>query len=103
MKAGGEFLNPKGRDMIFAYLTLVFIFLGILLWSIAGFIDRRLQRSKSASRKNYQKIVRYFGIFAKISLILQPFPLWSRLYGCRGCRAKGIFQNEKNFCRSHII
>jgi|GEM_PF-1975370 len=56
--------------MIFAYLTLVFIFLGILLWSIAGFIDRRLQRSKSASRKNYQKIVRYFGIFAKISLIL---------------------------------
>lgn len=56
--------------MIFAYLTLAFIFFGILLWFIAGFIDKRTQSLKSASRKNYQKIARYFGIFAKISLIL---------------------------------
>lgn len=56
--------------MIFAYLTLIFILLGIFFWVIGAFIDKRARRFNKAGRINYRKIARYFGIVAKISLIL---------------------------------
>ncbi len=56
--------------MIFAYVTLVFIFLGIVLWGAAAFVDSRARRMKSAHRRKYQTAARCLGIAAKISLLL---------------------------------
>ena len=59
--------------MIFAYLTLVFILLGICLWGAAAFVDSRARRLKAARRRQYQNMARYLGISAKISLLLSAF------------------------------
>ena len=59
--------------MIFAYSTLVFIILGVLLWGAAAFADRRARHLKAAPRQQYQKLARYLGISAKISLLLSAF------------------------------
>lgn len=56
--------------MIFAYSTLVFIVLGIVLWATAAFADRRARRLKTAGRRQHQQAARYLGIAAKISLLL---------------------------------
>jgi len=56
--------------MVFAYLTLVFIFLGVCLWGAAAFVESRGRRLKAARRRQYQNIGRYLGIAAKISLLL---------------------------------
>ena len=56
--------------MVFAYLTLILIFLGIFLWIVGGFVDKRGQKLKGRSRRNYQKFANYIGIVAKTSLLL---------------------------------
>lgn len=56
--------------MIFAYLTLIFIFLGIFLWGIGAFVDKRARHLKGSSRIKHQKLARYIGVVAKTSLLL---------------------------------
>jgi len=56
--------------MVFAYLTLIFIVLGIFLWLVAGVVDKRGKLLRGKSRQKYQKIANYIGTAAKTSLLL---------------------------------